>query len=268
MVGNRRNGSNFAADKNTNKTFTIMNENLFPYGTNQNPETTPPPVPQPTERPVSESYQPADYYQPAFEDDDVQPQAESPYSFSSLVSKLIILLLVSAGVAFVVYMIDNFALNRSESGTLLPESFDKFNTSTVYSFALSAIAMGTLLLIDIRFRRTINYLQYTLIACSLACGYLLMLSFAELMTFTGAYIISSFMTIILLAAFVNSLFHKPSATTTLSLILLAEYGILFGLVNIGTFALLAGSLLVFALIACAMYFSQKMKITDGEVHLD
>lgn len=265
MIGNLLDSPKFAAE-NKPKKSTIMNENLFPYGTDQNSGVTPPPIP--TDRPIDEPQQPYNINRPIFDDDDYQPHNESPYSLSSLISKLTILLVVSIGVALIVYLIDNFALNRSESGTLLPESFDKFNTSTIYSFAISAIAMVTLLLIDIRYRRTINYLQYTLIACALTCGYLLMLPFAELMTFTAAYIISSLMTIILLAAFVNSLFHKPSATTSISLILLAEYGILFGLVNIGAFALLAGSLLVFALIACAMYFSQKMKITDGEVYLN
>ena len=48
-------------------------------------------------------------------------------------------------------------------------------------------------------------------------------------------------------------------------LLLAEYIIVAILVKMGTLALLVGSLLLFVIIAVAMYITLRMKVVDGEL---
>lgn len=237
--------------------------------------TTPPPVPpvppvhenESNSAATTESFTPnpasaTDYAAPYF-----NYIRESRYSLRSVVSQLFILLVISVVVAIVGYCIDSLAESRHAAELLSSASCDMVVNSTSYCFALTIITLSTLLLMDLRFRKPINNVQYVLIGAALFCFYLLMLSFAEQMVFAAAFGLSSLMTLILIAAFTNGLMHKAKATATVVGVLVVEYGILLGLLYIGSFALLAGSLILFALIALAMFFTLRLKIVDNELYI-
>ncbi|MBD5254903.1 MAG: cell envelope integrity protein CreD [Barnesiella sp.] len=189
----------------------------------------------------------------------------SRYSLSSLFCQFLVLLAMSAIVAFIAYQIDILAYNRWETKLLNQDALQTISSDNSYSFAISIITLCTFMLMDIRFRRPINNMQYLLISSAIACCYLLTLAFSEHLPFNGAYGISSLMTLLLLAVYSKSLMQNMRASVITSLVMLCEYGILFGLLNIGQFALLAGSLILFAIIGMAMYFTQKMRMVDGEL---
>lgn len=218
--------------------------------------TTPPPVPAPeTSTPTYQQLE------------DFHSSYTLRYSISSIMQQLLILLVYSGIVTCAAYLIGELAFARSESGLLNQEALSKISTSSNYSFALSIITLSTFLLIDIRFRRGINNLQYFLIACAIACFFLLDLSFSELLPFNASYLISTAMTLVLLSVYAQSMMQTFRGATTVAVVMACEYGILLGLLHIGSFALLAGSLILFTIIALAMYFTQRMRIVDGELFL-
>ncbi len=234
---------------------------------------TPPPVPpvppvtpQPENEPAATQASEPISYEP------VQPPylhyvQESRYSLRSMVQQLFILLVISVVGAILAYCIDSLATSRESAELLSKASCAKVVSSTGYCFALMLITLATLLLMDLRFRRPVNNFQYVLVGAAILCFYLLMLSFAEQMMFFAAFVLSTVMTLVLIAAFTNGLMHKAKATATVVCVLLVEYGILLGLLYIGSFALLAGSLILFALIALAMFFTLRLKIVDNELYI-
>lgn len=173
------------------------------------------------------------------------------------------------GVAFVLALIasgiDGFASDRVESGLLRSGCYTLISNSIVYCFAVVAITSMSLMLVEIAFRKSINYLQYALIAMALTLFYLLLLAMSEKLAFGASYAIVSAMTIGLIALFIKGITQNGKAVWLSSGILIVEYGLMFMLIKLGSMALLVGSLSLFLLIALAMYFTLKLKVENDEL---
>lgn len=139
--------------------------------------------------------------------------------------------------------------------------------STSYCFALIFITSLTLVLLEVAFRKEINYLQYALIGCALCLFYLLLLSVSELIPFLPSFLIAALMTVALISIFVNGITGKVKTMVITTAVLTAEYALIYILASIDSMALLIGSLSMFALIALAMYFTIKLKIENNELIL-
>ncbi|MDE6276594.1 MAG: cell envelope integrity protein CreD [Muribaculaceae bacterium] len=198
---------------------------------------------------------------------DRTPQFEpaAKYSLHWLGTRCLFLL----GIAFVLSMIacgiDSFASSRVDAGLISGPRYTLVANSIVYCFGVLAITSVSLLLVEIAFRKDINYLQYALIAMALTLFYLLLLAMSEKMPFPIAYATVSVMTIALIAAFIKGITQDPKAVRLTVGILFLEYGMIYVLVNIGAMALLIGSITLFLLIAVAMYFTLKLKIENDEL---
>lgn len=175
------------------------------------------------------------------------------------------------GISFVLAIIsgglDEFATNRQESGFLPENRYEYLSQTIIYSFAVIAITLTSLVLIEVAFKKGINYIQYGLIGCALCLFNLLLLAMSEKMPFLTAYIVVSVMTIGLINCFVLGITHHKKATALSTLILTTEYALILLLVHLGSMALLIGSLLLFVLIAIAMYFTLKLKFENKEIIL-
>ena len=175
------------------------------------------------------------------------------------------------GVAFVFSMIslgiDSFALNRSETGLLSQGHYGIISESITYCFAIIAVTSISLMLIEIAYRRPINYIQYILIGSALCLFNFLLLAISEHLSVVIAYMIVTVMTIGLISWYVWGITINKKATMVSSFILCVEYALILTLLYIGSMALLIGSLILFALIAIAMYFTLKLKIENEELIL-
>ncbi len=192
---------------------------------------------------------------------------EPKYTMRWLAIQTVFVIGISYVLALIAGLIDSFAVGRQEMG-LLPETRYEFvSQSTDYCFAVIAITCMSLMLIEVAFRKGINFLQYGLIACALCLFNLLLLAMAEKMPFWMAYAVVSVMTITLISFFVWGLTKKRKATLISTVILAVEYSLILLLVYMGTMALLIGSLLLFVLIAVAMYFTLKLKVENEELVL-
>ncbi|MDE5869110.1 MAG: cell envelope integrity protein CreD [Muribaculaceae bacterium] len=172
----------------------------------------------------------------------------------------ILLALVAGG-------IDLIAYDRFHAAMLTGDNYELVSQSIFYCFAIVAITSFTVILIELAFRKNINFLQYVLIGLALTLFYLLLLAFSEKISFNLSYIIASVMTIGLITIFMQGLCKNIKVTSTTLGALLIEFGLLFLLVKLDSMTLLVGSLSLFIMICLAMYLSLRLKTENNELIL-
>lgn len=198
-------------------------------------------------------------------DENSEIYREPKYTMRWLGLQSLYVLGIALVLALIASGIDGFASGRVESGLLSSGCYTLISNSIVYCFAVVAITSMSLMLVEIAFRKSINYLQYALIAMALTLFYLLLLAMSEKLAFGASYAIVSAMTIGLIALFIKGITQNGKAVGLSSGILIVEYGLMFMLIKLGSVALLVGSLSLFLLIALAMYFTLKLKVENDEL---
>ncbi|MCM1292356.1 MAG: cell envelope integrity protein CreD [Bacteroides sp.] len=192
---------------------------------------------------------------------------EPKYTMRWLGLQTLFVLGMSFILALVATLVDSLALGRQTGGLLSGTNYQFVSQSIAYCFAVTAITSISLSLIEVAFKKGANLLQYCLIGCALCLFNLLLLAMSEQMPFWLAYVVVSVMTIALIGWFVTQLIQNKKATFLTATILTVEYGLILTLIYLGSMALLIGSLVLFALLATAMYFTLKLKVENEELVL-
>jgi len=104
----------------------------------------------------------------------------------------------------------------------------------------------------------IHPFQYFLIGLALSVFYLLLLSLSEQIGFNYAYFTAASATIGLIAMYSASILKAKGLVIQLTALLVAMYTFIFVILQLEDFALLAGSLGIFATLAAVMYYSRKV----------
>ncbi|MDE6306650.1 MAG: cell envelope integrity protein CreD, partial [Muribaculaceae bacterium] len=99
---------------------------------------------------------------------------------------------------------------------------------------------------------------YLLIGLALILFYSLLLALSEHMTFGLSYLIAAIMTITLVGGYMTGVLRNTRVGSAIALLLAVIYGYIFVLLNLETYALLAGSIGLFIALAAIMYASLKM----------
>jgi inner membrane protein len=100
--------------------------------------------------------------------------------------------------------------------------------------------------------------QYGLIGLSLCVFYLLLLSLAEQIGFGPAYLVSAAAVVAQAAIYNWALQRRRGPAMAFGVLLAGLYGGLYGLLQLEDVALLAGSLLLFAVLSLAMWFTRNL----------
>lgn len=100
--------------------------------------------------------------------------------------------------------------------------------------------------------------QYALIGAAQVLFYLLLLSISEHLGFDAAYVIAATATITLTTAYSISALGSRGRAATLFALLSVLYGALYSLLQVDDYALLLGSLLLFAILALVMYLTRNL----------
>lgn len=200
-------------------------------------------------------------------DEDFLPYKEPKYTMRWLVLHILYAFGMSLLLALIAGGIRNLAEARSAEHLLSSETFQHISDTTIYCFAIVAITLVSLMLVELAFRKEITYIQYTLVSFALTLFYLLLVAMSEFMWFWLAYVIVTVMTIGLITWFTKGIFNIVKAAKIVAIILGVEYCLLFILSMLGSTALLVGSLTLFVIIAVAMYFTLKLKKEDEELVL-
>ena len=111
-------------------------------------------------------------------------------------------------------------------------------------------------------KKKINIVQYLVIGLSLVLFYALVLSFSEFMSFSVAYALAAVMTIAALFGYFRGILRDRSAWLLTALVALA-YLLSYVLLQMETYALLAGTLVLFVLLVGIMYLTRNLNSTPS-----
>ncbi len=138
------------------------------------------------------------------------------------------------------------------------DHYQKNLRSIKYSLLIISLSFMIFFFFEILKNQKIHPLQYILIGMALTLFYLLLLSFSEHVGFNLAYGIASISTIGLVSWYSKTMLKAGNSVFSLAGILSGLYIYIFVLLQMEDYALLAGSIGLFVILAAVMTISKKM----------
>lgn len=136
------------------------------------------------------------------------------------------------------------------------DQYRKTQRSTRYGFLLIGLTLLAFFLIEIRIGLRAHPFQYILMGLDLCLFFLMLLSLGEHMAFNRAYLLSGVATIGLAALYAGSIYRSRRIGLLTAGILTLLYTFIFLLLQLQDYALLAGSIGLFLLLALTMYLTR------------
>lgn len=131
--------------------------------------------------------------------------------------------------------------------------YSKVDRSVKYGFLFIGFTFLAFLLFDIVGGARVAAAEYLLTGAGLVLFFVLLLAFAEVIGFTGAYLVASAAIIGLLSAYSAAVLKSWRRGWFIGAMLIGLYALLFVLLNLEAWSLLIGSVLLFAALAGVMY---------------
>ncbi len=126
--------------------------------------------------------------------------------------------------------------------------------SAKYGMLIIVLVFVAGLFVEFLTRKEINPIQYAVIGLSLVLFYSLLVAFSEFITFGVAYVIAALMTTVALMLYFRAILKSRSAYV-LGGFVAVVYALNYMLLQMETYALLAGSLVLFLLLCVVMYLT-------------
>ncbi|MFA9290314.1 MAG: inner membrane CreD family protein [Solirubrobacteraceae bacterium] len=155
----------------------------------------------------------------------------------------------------------SYSLKDSSFGIdlLLPvDNYQKSYRFIKYVILFIGFTFLVFFFIEVLNKVFIHPIQYILVGFSLIIFYTLLLSISEYLKFNFAFIISSFLTLLLLGGYVKAILKSNKLSLLILSILTVLYTFIFVIIQLQDFALLIGSLGIFIILGLTMYFSRKI----------
>ena len=148
---------------------------------------------------------------------------------------------------------------------LLPvQHYQKAMRTVKYAILIIFLTFVVSFFVEILHKRRIHPFQYLLVGAALCLFYSLLISISEHTGFTIAYGIASVMTVGLLTLYMTGVLKIKKTALTVGGFLSLLYTYIFVLTQMEMYALLAGSVGLFVILAIIMYFSQQINWSGGE----
>ncbi|WP_418697126.1 cell envelope integrity protein CreD [Bacteroides sp.] len=138
------------------------------------------------------------------------------------------------------------------------EQYQQSLRSAKYAILIILLTFTVIFFTEIMEKTRIHALQYLLVGLALCLFYSLLLSMSEHIGFSPAYGVASLLTIALVGGYMLGIIKKKKPAFIMTGLLAILYIYIFILIQLETFALLAGSLGLFVILALVMYFSKKI----------
>lgn len=135
--------------------------------------------------------------------------------------------------------------------------YQQTTRSAKYGILIILLVFVACLALELMGKKSINLVQYLVIGLSLVLFYALVLSFSEFMPFLAAYTLSAVMTVGALFFYFRGILRDQSAWLLTCLVAVA-YLLSYVLIQMETYALIAGTLVLFALLAGIMYLTRNL----------
>ncbi|MEX1167755.1 MAG: cell envelope integrity protein CreD, partial [Hydrogenophaga sp.] len=130
--------------------------------------------------------------------------------------------------------------------------------ATKYGMMFIVLTFAAFFVLEMVKRWRIHPMQYLMIGAALVLFFLLLLSLSEHMAFASAYAIGSAACIGLLSHYLRHVLGSWRAGLGMSALLVALYGVLYGILASEDNALMMGSLLLFGVLAAIMIATRKL----------
>jgi inner membrane protein len=174
------------------------------------------------------------------------------------------------------WSIPHLARNYPQLWTLEAQQFDinefkagvnLFESVSLYSQIIRAIKYGilfllltyiTFLIFELGIKHRLHIVQYGIIGLALSMFYLTLLSVAEHTNFFNAYLAAATLIITMITLYAFAAIRNIRRTVLIALLLTGLYSILYLLLNLQDYALLAGTILLLAILAIIMYFTRNI----------
>jgi inner membrane protein len=161
---------------------------------------------------------------------------------------------------------DNLVNNMAKQGDVtfgvklrMPvDDYQETTRTNKYAILIILLTFVSLVLTELIRKQKIHSFNYVLIGAAMIIFYTLLLSFSEQIGFNWAYLVASAATIGLITLFIASLLKNRGAALSFAGILSVFYAFIFIIIQLEDFALMAGSVALFIIVALLMYFSRKI----------
>ena len=147
-------------------------------------------------------------------------------------------------------------------GTEFIKTVDNYSKSTrVAKYAILIIALTFMVFYfsELMKGAKVNALQYVLVGLALVLFYTLLLSFSEHIGFNAAYLVAALMTVLMEFFYARSVLGSTKLAAYVAATLTLLYSFIFILIQLKDFALLAGSLGLFVILAGIMFISRRIQ---------
>jgi inner membrane protein len=136
--------------------------------------------------------------------------------------------------------------------------YQQLERASKYGFLFIGLMFAAFFLFELMKRLAIHPIQYALVGLALAIFFLLLAALSEHLAFALAYSIATLACVGLVTAYVVHVLDSAAAGSAFGGALAALYGALYLLLKAEDYALLAGSVLLFALLAAAMIATRRI----------
>ena len=153
------------------------------------------------------------------------------------------------------------SLQDAEFGVDLVQPVDLYQQAeraTKYAAVFICLSFLTLFIWENLARRAVHPIQYGLMGLALSVFFLLLLALAEHIGFAAAYVTAAVALCSLLGVYLAGTLNSPHAGSTAGGYFAALYGFMYLLVVSDDYALLAGALGLFVILAVAMLLTRKV----------
>lgn len=158
-----------------------------------------------------------------------------------------------------------YDLRATTAGVSLYEPvslYGQVERTVKYGALFIVLTFLVLLAFEISQRRRLHKVQYVLVGMGLLLFYLILLALAEQIGFLYAYVAAAATTVILVTLYAGTILHNHRQTSVLFLLLAALYGLLYLLLQMEDYALLAGAALLMLATIILMFVTRHLKQTE------
>ena len=160
---------------------------------------------------------------------------------------------------------DKYELGASDFGIkfFIPvDIYQKATRTAKYALMFIVFAFSAFFFSEIINKLRLHPIQYLLVGFAITIFYVLLISISEHVNFDMAYLISGLSVLLLISGYAKSVLKNMRLTGMISGLLFVLYSYLYIILQLEDYALLMGSIGLFAVLSAAMYMTRKIDWYD------
>jgi len=136
--------------------------------------------------------------------------------------------------------------------------YQKTTRMAKYAILFLVFGFTSFFFTEILQKAQVHPIQYLLVGFAILVFYLLLLSLSEHVGFDRAYLASTAAVVLLIGSYASAILSSQKLAISVSAVLSILYGYLYVILQLESYALLMGSIGLFAALAMAMFFTRKI----------